>query len=41
METLITALREVSGASQAPPGDRYSLRTPIFRGDSYVEQFIR
>jgi len=41
METLVTALREVGRACQMPAGDRYSLQTPIFRGDSYVEQFIR
>ena len=41
METLITALREVSRAGQAVPGDRYRLRPPIFGGDGDVEQFIR
>jgi len=41
METLITALREVSKAGQAVPGDRYRLRPPIFEGDGDVEQFTR
>jgi len=41
IEALVTALREVQWASQAPPGDRYCLKPPIFGGDSDVEQFIR
>jgi len=41
METLVTVLREVGGASQAPPGDRYRLWPAIFGGDSDAEQFIR
>jgi len=41
METLITALREVSRAGQAVPGDRYRLRPPIFGGDGDVKLFIR
>jgi len=35
----VAALREVRRASQAPPGDRYCLKPPIFGGDSDVEQF--
>jgi len=30
----------MSGAGQAPPGDRCCLKSPIFEGDSGVEQFI-
>jgi len=40
IEALVTALREVQGASQAPPGIRYRLKPLIFGGDSDVEQFI-
>jgi len=39
METLVTALPEVGKVRQAPPGDRYRLKPPIF-GDDDIEQFI-
>jgi len=41
MESLVTALREVSRAGQALPRDRYNLRPPIFRREGDIEQFIR
>jgi len=41
IETLVTALREFQGTSQAPPGDSYRLKPPIFGGEGDVEQFIR
>jgi len=37
---LFTALQELRGTSQAPPGDRYRLQLPNF-GEGAVEQFIR
>jgi len=41
LENLVTALRAVGTATQAPPGDMYRLQPPIFGGDCDVEQFIR
>jgi len=41
VEVLVTALRELQGTRQAPPGDRYHLSPPILRGEGDVEQFIR
>jgi len=41
VEALVTALRELQGTRQAPPGDRYRLSPPIFGGEGDVEQFIR
>jgi len=41
LESLVTALRAVGMANQAPPGDRYRLQPPIFGGNCDVEQFIR
>jgi len=37
LESLVTALRAVGTANQAPPGDRYRLQPPIFGGDCDVE----
>jgi len=41
VEALVTALRELHGVRQAPPGDRYRLSPPIFRSKGDVEQFIQ
>jgi len=41
VEDLVTALGELRGKRQAPPGDRYRLSPPIFGGEGDVEQFIR
>jgi len=40
IEFLVTALRELQGTSQAPPGDRYCFKLPFFGGEGDVEQFI-
>jgi len=40
VEALVTALRELQGTGQAPPGDRYRLSPPILGGEGDVEQFI-
>jgi len=41
LEALVTALREVQGARQAPLVDRRRLKSLTFGGDSDVEEFIR
>jgi len=41
VEALVTALQGLRGSSQVPPGDRYRLQPPNFRGEGDVEQFIR
>jgi len=40
IEALLTDLRELQGMSQAPPGDRYRLKPPIFGGEGNVERLI-
>jgi len=40
IEAPVTALRALQGTSQAPPGDRYCLKPPIFRGEGDVYHFI-
>jgi len=37
VDALVTALREVNGTGQAPPGDRYRLKLSTFGRDGNVE----
>jgi len=41
VEALVTALQELQGPDQEPPGDRYRFQLPNFRGEGNMEQFIR
>jgi len=41
VETLVTALQELRGMSQMPPGDRYCLQPRNFGREGYVERFTR